>query len=182
MARVVATAVALCASFVVNAADLVVALPDRDSLVLQVPAGWESRVDRPHPDLPPTVTLSSPQPLGFEVHVTPMGFAGGAGAPQQDDIRRFVEGAARQAAPQSVEQRLPLQELSAPGKSGYYFSATDRNPGPNEYTYLTQGALIYGDLIVTFTVLANGKPEPVAAQALEMLRTLQRSRGKAGTA
>jgi hypothetical protein len=50
-------------------------------------------------------------------------------------IRSEVAAAAKKAASQSVEGTLPLQELKGIEGRGYYFSATDRAPGPGEYVF-----------------------------------------------
>ena len=66
-------------------------------------------------------------------------------------------------------------DLGASGKTGYYFSATDRAPEPGGYKYLTQGVLGMHELRVAFTVLANGQSQEPTAQALELLRSLRRA-------
>lgn len=180
MDRLLPAVLALFISYAANAAELAVTLPKRDALVLQVPSGWTHQINRPRADLPPTIVFSSSEPMAFQVLITPIWPVGNAPPPDRNNIRRLVEGAAKQAAAQSVEREIPLQELSGAGRFGYYFSATDRNPKHDEYKFLTQGALGYGELRITFTVLANGKPQPVVIQTLELLRTLQRSRGTAG--
>lgn len=180
MFRLVLASLALFAAMAVQAAEVVVPLPDRDALVVQVPAGWKSEVMRPRPDMPPTIVLASPTPLGFQLMISTIGQPETSSAPHRDVLRRLVESAADRVAPQSVEQKLPVKALEGPGKFGYYFSATDRAPKPNEYTYLTQGALVFGDLRISFVLLANGKPEPITQQTLEVLKGLQRSKGKPG--
>jgi len=98
--------------------------------------------------------------------------------PTLDTIRRLVESAARQAQPQAVEHDLPLHRFAGAKTNGYYFSATDREPEPNGYKYLTQGALVLNELCVAFTVLVNGEPQKPTEQALEMLRTGRRAPAK----
>ena len=158
-------------------AELRVPLRGQEALVLQVPEGWPAEVRRVRADLPPLIALGSPHASGFKVLITPFWPAPGAGAPTPQSLRSFTEGAARQAATQSVERELPLRAFTGPGRSGYYFAATDRAPRPGGYTHLTQGAIGYGDLRLMFTILANDQPEAVVTQAMTVLRTLQRVRG-----
>jgi hypothetical protein len=73
---------------------------------------------------------------------------------------------------------LPIVELAAPGIVGAYFSATDREPEPDGYKYLTQGILGLGDLKVTFTILVNGDPAPITEKALRMVKTMRRTSGR----
>jgi hypothetical protein len=86
-------------------------------------------------------------------------------------IRSEVATAAKKAASQFVEGALPLQELKGTEGRGFYFSATDRAPGPGEYKYLTQGIVRVGEIALAFTVLTNDGQEGVVKAALEMLRT-----------
>ena len=167
-----------CAS-PVDAGELRVPLREGESLLLQVPEGWPSQIRQPRPDLPPTIALSSPQPSGFKVLITPFWTFPGTAAPSPAVLRGQVEAAARQAATQSVEGELPLREFKAPDRAGYYFSATDRAPRPGGYTHLTQGTIAYADLRLSFTILSNERPEAVVDQAMSMLRSLRQVRNGA---
>ena len=69
-----------------------------------------------------------------------------------------------------AESFLPLEELSGAKGPGYYFSATDKAPKPEEFAYLTQGMLLVGELAVTFSVLTNDGQEKVRDAALDMLK------------
>lgn len=158
-----------------TAAGLVVSLPGHDSLVLAVPEGWQAQVRRPRADLPPTVVVVSATSGAFQMLITPMWPMGSAAVPTLPEIRGLVDEAAQNAKDQAVEPSLSLKELTGPDTGGYYFSATDRQPEPNGYKYLTQGALMSKELRITFTILINGEPKKPAAQALEMLRTARRS-------
>ena len=72
------------------------------------------------------------------------------------------------------ESDIPILELRGGSGPGYYISATDKDPGPNEYKYLTQGAMGVDDLLLTFTVLTNETDSPVVKDALDMLRSARR--------
>lgn len=168
--------IALVITLSASAAELNVALPDRESLVIDVPAGWRSQVNRPRSDLPPTIVLGSPNPRAFQVLVTPIWPMGNAQAPSRSDIQTLVQGAADNARSKAVEKTLSLAELSGPGLFGYYFAATDRSPEPNGYKFLTQGAMAFGELRITFTILTNEDSKSATAAALSMLRTLRRSK------
>jgi len=156
-----------------------VPIPGHDDLVLELPDTWQYETRWAREDLPPTVTISSRERREVAVLVTPIWPMGPPKAPPSaEDVRRLVQGAADSAKPRAVEQSLPLVDLSAPGKIGFYFSATDREPEPNGYKYLTQGAIGFDELLVTFTILTNGDPKPATDQALQMLRSMHRAAKK----
>ena len=160
----------------VMAAEVRVPIPGRADLVLELPETWQYETRWPREDLPPTVTISSRERRRVAVFVTPIWPMGPPKAPPSaEEVRRLVQGAADSAKPGAVEQSLPLVELSEPGKVGFYFSATDREPEPDGYRYLTQGAIGFDELLVTFTILTNGDPKPVTDQALQMLRSMHRA-------
>jgi hypothetical protein len=70
-----------------------------------------------------------------------------------------------------MEHYLPVEQLTGAPGPGYYFSATDREPKPGEFKYLTQGMLLVGDVIVAFSILTNDAQEKVRDQALAMLKS-----------
>jgi hypothetical protein len=64
----------------------------------------------------------------------------------------------------------PATRDQQPGP-GFYFSATDRAPKPDEYKFLTQGVVRVGELSVTFTILTNDGQDAVVKQALDALKS-----------
>ena len=177
MLRPALALLALALTLPALAEELRVPLPGRDDLVIDLPAQWRAQVRRPHAALPPSVAISGPDANALQMILTPIWPAGSAPkAPTADELRAQVQAGAAQAKPRAVEAELPLKDLGTSGKTGYYFSATDRAPEPGGYKYLTQGVLGMNELRVAFTVLANGQPqEPTTAQALELLRSMRRA-------
>ena len=55
--------------------------------------------------------------------------------------------------PHSVEKTVTLHELHGQQSAGSYYSLTDNNPGPGEFTNLTQGVFLTGDILSAFTIL-----------------------------
>jgi hypothetical protein len=158
------------------AAEISVPIRGGDDLVLEIPGTWQYDIRWPREDLPPTVTIASRERREFAILVTPIWPMGPPKPPASaDEVRRLVQDAADSAKPRAVEESLPLVELSTSGKVGYYFSATDRQPEPNGYKYLTQGAVGFDELLVTFTILVNGDPKPATDQALQVLRSMHRA-------
>jgi hypothetical protein len=148
----------------------VLPLPNHGSLHLSAPPSWHSKVTRPAGDLPPTFEFTPVSGSGFKVLVTPLwSNEPGAAHPSLALARKTVEHAATAAMQQSVESQLPLKDLKGHAVAGYYFSATDRAPEPGGYKHLTQGALVLGDLLVTFTALTNDGSEDATREALAAL-------------
>jgi hypothetical protein len=136
---------------------------------VDVPSSWKDDLWQPPERLPPTISLSPKAGNPFQVLITPIW------GPNKDvlkdvAIKELVQKSVERVKPQSVEKTIQLVELRGPSSKGYYFFSTDKAPKPEEYKYMTQGALVVGDLIVSFTILTNGNHEEVAKEALTILR------------
>ena len=174
MLRIITTLLALFMAVSVAAEELRVPLQGRDDLVFDLPAGWQGQVRRARPDLPPTVAIAGSPAGSLQMLITPIWPSGSAKGPTPEELRGLVRGASDQVRSQAVERDIEISELGAPGKTGYYFSVTDRQPEPGGYKYMTQGAMGLNELRITFTVLVNGDPQALRATALELLRNLRR--------
>ena len=142
------------------------ALPDNSKLELAIPAGWK---DEPKEK---SIALSPREGAPFQVVVTPVARQNpGASADTAIQMRHNVQQAADKVKPSALEQYLAVDELKGAAGPGYYFSATDREPKPGEFKYLTQGMLLVGDVVVSFSILTNDKQEKVRDQALAMLKS-----------
>ena len=156
----------------------VVDLGPHGGLALQVPAGWI--MDRHEVPDQPLVTLAFGPEVGdeFTVLLTPVWPELGAdpdfGSPAS--VYAIVEAAARDAAADAAERNPEIREFDG-GRVGYYFWATDRELAgksripPGEYLHLTQGAVMVGELLCTFTILTNDRPSGIIDAAMMMLRT-----------
>jgi hypothetical protein len=173
---------ALCAAHTAIAlagSSRVFELPDHGALTLAVPDGWMDKVNHPANRLPPTILLRPGAAGSGEVLITAVWPIPPVTRISDDaTIRSEVAAAAKTAASQSVEATLPLQELKGIEGRGFYFSATDRAPGPGEYKHLTQGIVRVGEIALAFTVLSNDGQEAVVKAALDMLqKAVHRSNG-----
>ncbi len=152
-----------------------VALPDRAALVIDVPEGWHAQVSQAQANLAPTIVLTGAKAHTFQVSISPSWPQGAAKAPLASDIHALVHSEALKAKAHALEPELKLTDLDASGKSGYYFSATERQPAPEGFSHLTQGALSLNELRVDFSVLANGdSASDTRATALEVMRSMRR--------
>ena len=70
-----------------------------------------------------------------------------------------------------MEHYLAVEPLTGAPGQGYHFSATDAEPKPGEFKYLSGGMLLVGDLVVSFTILTNDGQVKAKDQALAMLKS-----------
>ncbi|APV48911.1 hypothetical protein BWI17_03955 [Betaproteobacteria bacterium GR16-43] len=64
---------------------------------------------------------------------------------------------------------LQPREFKGRSATGFRFSATDKNPAPGEYRFMSQGVMAVGNVSVTFTVLSNAGEEKSVARMLDIL-------------
>ena len=139
---------------------------------LEVPQSWRDEVRQPPEHFPPTIVFSPQSGPPFQILLTPMySVRESMVMPTPSTVKSTVERAAQHARSQAVEKAISVQELKGTASAGYYFSATDRNPKPGEYKYLTQGMLRTGELAPTFTILTNDGAEDILADSLLMLKS-----------
>lgn len=150
-------------------------IPGRGMLVLSSPLTWSEQVSHPPEKIAPTIRFSSTAGQKFEVSITAFS------SPTNDStfnsptkVRTIVEDTVDELEPWLVEKDIPILELRGGSGAGYYISGTDKAPGPDEYKYLTQGAIAVEDLLLTFTILTNKADSSVVKDALNMLRSARR--------
>jgi len=145
-------------------------LPDHGKLQLKVPVSWKDELRQPPNRLPPTIAFKPGKGASFEVLLTTIWPARPdiPGA-SPEEIRRQVERAAEGAKSQAVEKVIEVKELKGASGVGYYFSATDRAPGPGEYKYMTQGMIRVGGLVAAFTILTNDGQTSIVTDAVAMI-------------
>lgn len=172
---------ALSLAFVLNASaagplrDRTLSIPGRGTLVLSSPHPWSPQTSQPPETLAPTIRFSSTAAQGFVVVITAFWSPtndSSFNSPSQ--VRTLVEDTVDELEPWLVEKDIPILGLRGGSGTGYYISGTDKDTGPDDYKYLTQGAIAVDDLLLTFTVLTNEKNSTVVKDALDMLRNARR--------
>jgi hypothetical protein len=153
------------------------ALPDNSKLELTIPPGWKDELKEKQGSAPAAIALTPREGAPFQVVVTPVARQkSGGSADTAIRMRHNVQQAADKIKPSAVEQYLPVEELTGAPGPGYYFSATDREPKPGEFKYLTQGMLLVGDVVVAFSILTNDGQEKAKEEALAMLKRASHAR------
>ena len=142
------------------------ALPDNSKLELAIPAGWKDELKEK------SIALSPREGAPFQLVLTPVARQRqGTSADTAIKMRDSVQQSADKVKTGAIEPYLPVEPLTGAPGPGYYFSATDREPKPNEFKHLTQGMLLVGDVVVAFSILTNDAQEKVRDQALAMLKS-----------
>lgn len=148
-------------------------LPNLDTLELTPPAGWvEAAEAAAAGEQPLTIEFAPVAGADFRAFVTPQSSDPGEPAIMDaDTLRGEVQQLAERIGPQAVERSLEIRRLQGASGVGFYFSATDRVQSPEEYRYMTQGALQAGDLVLWFTILTNEGQEAMVTEGLTMLQS-----------
>jgi len=179
LTRCLSSTVCLCASLVAVSAALAsdsaalkrYELPNQDTLEMTLPAGWEDQVEQPDGGGPPTIVMSIRPDGPRQVFITPEWPDPTAKEVRElAQLRDAIRDAAERVKPESVESYLEVRQLNGSNGVGYYFAATDRDPGADEFKFMNQGALQVGSLTLWFTILANDGEDTVAVEALAMLQ------------
>ncbi len=148
------------------------AISGQGELRLNVPASWTADTMPATAESPAGIQLGPRAGAPFEMLVSPMGYATrDAPAPGSAVLKKMVQDAADLLKPQAVERSIDIREIRGASAMGYYFSATDRAPKPGEFKIVTQGVLMIGNLLASFTVLTNDGQRDVVDGALDMIRT-----------
>ncbi len=146
-------------------------LPNRDTLELTLPAAWAEHLEQPAGGGSPTIEITVVEGGPRQVFVTPEWPDPLAkGIRELPALRDAVRDMAERTQPQAVETYLEVRQLDGANGTGFYFAATDSNPGPDEFRYMNQGALQVGELTLWFTILTNEGQDTVSVEALAMLQ------------
>lgn len=157
-----------------EARDLRVPLPQRNDLVLHLPEAWQSQVRGRDASQPPVVAVSGGDPRSFQMLLTPAWTPRGAKAPTAAEVRHIAQAAADKLRARVAETDIALKDMAAPGKTGFYFAATFKQPEAGGFRHITQGAIGFEDLRITFSIFATDATQGLVPRALEVLRTLER--------
>ena len=152
------------------------ALPDHGDLALSVPDAWIDNLHQPPERLPSTITFKEISGAPFEVLVTPIWAAPGHAPLTPEAAQEIVRAGAKKAEEQAIEKNIKIRSLAGGAGPGFYFQATDKAPAPGEYRFMTQGAMVLGDLVVTFTALTNDGEADIVAAALAMVASAKHRR------
>jgi hypothetical protein len=146
-------------------------LPNHDTLELALPAGWSDHLEEPQGGGPPTIEIAVADGGPHQVFVRPEWADPTAKEVRElPQLRDAVRDLAERIQPEAVERYLEVRHIAGSNGVGFYFTATDRSPGPDEFKFMSQGALQAGSLTLWFTILTHEGQDTVAVEALGMLQ------------
>ena len=169
-------ALSLGFSGAVQAQTIAFDVPGHGAIHLRLPSGVRSQ-SKPVPSAAAVAIAFESATGDYNVQVTAIWLDPSRQAKARDALRGDVEAAALGPAAQSIEKVATIQQLQGSESFGYFYTLTDRAPPPGEYKLLTQGTMIVGELLCTFTFLERSVPVPQRAAIMEMLRSATHQRG-----
>lgn len=161
---------------VVHAADTLVekkfTLPQHGTFNVKAPTNWSDQIRQPPNNLPPTIRFGARDGAApFEVLITPIWrMRADIKLPTKEELRQRVEKAIDPVRGDAVEKNINVVELPGVSGPGYYFAITDKAPKPGEFKYMSQGMILVGELVTTFTILTNDGQTQITQSALSMLK------------
>jgi len=161
---------------VVHAAESLVekkfALPQHGTFNVKAPSNWSDQLKQPPNNLPPTIRFSARDGAApFEVLITPIWrMRADIKLPSKEELRQRVEKAIDSVRGDAMEKTINVVELPGASGPGFYFAVTDKAPKPGEFKYMSQGMILVGELVTTFTILTNDGQTQITQSALSMLK------------
>jgi hypothetical protein len=159
----------------VAARSVVVPVAGQRGIVFDVPGRWTHDMTSTGDGVSATLRLRPAEGDTFSALVTVTPAPDGAGRIDSFDALRGAAEAMRAAAlPRAVEEELPLEEISGSTLRCLCFAGTDRQfvgkaPPPGEWQTVTAVACGAGSLLVSATILTNGKDVPERSETLRII-------------
>jgi len=152
-----------------------VKLPDHGALDLPAPPTWRITAESFLGWLAPKISFSPPEGKAFSVSIT-VSWASNDD-PHFNDPKTVLKAVTKVrdlAVDGATTRHIPILEIKGEELSGHYFTATVREPRPDDWRYMTVGAAALKDLLLKFAIYSNDPGQPEAASALAMLQKARR--------
>ena len=88
-------------------------------------------------------------------------------------LRQRVTQAGEQALKGSTDSAVSVAEFPRLPTPGFLYDLEDAKAADGEYRFLTQGALVVGDLVMAFTILTRDRPSAERDDCLQFLRAMR---------
>jgi len=125
-----------------------VAVPDHGAFEIALPSAWKYSTEPTPEGGGDTLRLEPASGDKFLLMATPVWVPEG-----NRDARSAATWMRVRLHNQTVEQEIPIEEFHGSRNVVYWFSATNKYPGPGEHEAMVQGATMVGQLLVGFTLL-----------------------------
>jgi len=141
-----------------------VAVPEHGAFEINLPSTWKYSTEPTPEGGGDTLRLEPPTGDRFLLMATPVWVPEG-----NRDARNAATWMRVRLHNQTVEQDIPIEEFHGSRNVVYWFSATNKWPGPGEHEAMVQGAAMVGQLLVGFTLLHHSGNLPERAAVLKAL-------------
>ena len=144
------------------------------SLRLEVPEGWVLELESSEAPSGTAYAITPPGGREFLLLVTPIADLNPSEEDRCEWARSVTEDSRDKALSIAVETEVEVQERRAKGTCLLFFSVTDKtvtDPTTEDFKYMTQGMVVSGHVLATFTILTNIADPPEGDRALQMLQT-----------
>jgi hypothetical protein len=149
-------------------------LGDHGTIEVALPDEWRDEVRVLSQELPPLISFQGAGALKFTGRFSAIWpQREGVKLLNTEQLKEVLEQAAQAARQRSDGTEVKLRELRGDQARGWYFTATDRDPGPKGYKYLLQAAFVLPGVTVQVSLLTNDPPMKLHQQALAMLRKVK---------
>ena len=141
-------------------------------LVANVPEAWSGELTKQDPrvaemefkgggaqDLTVVISVVMP-PFGRDSGLSPAA------------LRRSIQEYADQVASEYHDSHIVVQDYRSPGTYGSYFSSSNPKAAKGR-SYITQGAVVLGEVAVHFTAHGYSDPEGIRAAVLSVVRSFK---------
>ena len=145
----------------------------RNRLKLALPANWRAGMRQDPSGMTSTIKVWPNGGEQFEMLISRIPRKDAQEPVTPERLLQIVRESGQMAVSQSAEQRLDVKELGPGEWKGYYYRLTDKAPHPNEYKYMTQGAMSEGTVLFTFSFLTNSEKAFDQEQFLRLLSSAQ---------
>jgi len=145
----------------------------QNRLKLALPANWQAGMRQDARGITSTIRISPNGAEQFEMLISRIPRKNIQEPVTSEHLLQIVRETGQMAASQSAEQKLDVKEFGPGNWKGYYYRLTDKAPRPNEYKYMTQGAMSEGTVLFTFTFLTNSEKAFDQEQFLRLLSSAQ---------
>lgn len=145
-------------------------IPDHGKILLKTPIKWKSSFSQPAGGLPPTITIA---PVDKNIFIRATTFWNVKNVPDfnsPEALKKMAYLVGNRLLPRTIESKIELIDINGSKNKGYYYTITDKNPKPGEYTYMSQGYIAVNDLVLAFTILSHEKMSDNIETAIIMLK------------
>ena len=158
------------------------AIPNHGTLVLNIPQNWNSKIEQPENNLPPTITIDT---YGGKLRmmITPIWKDNENNKPfNLAEIKKLVEERGDELVQSAAEKNYTLRELNGVNLKGYYFDMlTDKkyetiSPPTGEYKYIMSAKGGIDELLLIVTFFSNSNAPEQITQGLEMLKNIEHNK------